>query len=147
MRFLIGKPAWDVPTYFASAKSISNCVALADAICANAGSVLRSILREASLDKLCDLEFRAMLSGSKCAASSAILVVSLVTSEAKPPIVPAKANGVFESAINKLSGSNLRSILSRVVNLVNFPALTTRNPPIIYCASNACNGCPSSSIT
>ena len=88
-----------------------------------------------------------MLRGSKCAASKAILVVSLVTSEANPPIVPARASGVFESAINKLSGSNLRSTLSRVVNLVNFPALTTRNPPMMYCASKACNGWPSSSIT
>ena len=136
-----------MPTYFASAKSISNCVALADAISASAGSVLRSILREASLDKLCDLELREMLNGSKCAASKAILVVILETSEVNPPMVPAKASGVFASAINKLSGSNLRSTLSNVVNLVNFPALTTRNPPMMYWASKACKGWPSSSIT
>ena len=88
-----------------------------------------------------------MLSGSKCAASNAILLVNDDTSEDNPPIVPAKANALFESAINKLSGSNFRSTLSKVVNLLNLPALTTRSPPMMYCASKACNGWPSSNIT
>ena len=78
-----------------------------------------------------------MLMGSKCAASNAILVVELVTSDARPPIVPANAKAVFESAISKLSGLSFRSTLSKVVNLENLPALTTLRPPSTRSASKA----------
>ena len=98
---------------------------------------MRSILLEASLDNLWNREFLAMLMGSKCAASNAIRVVELVTSDARPPIVPANAKADFESAISKLSGLSFRSTLSRVVNFENLPALTTLRPPSTRSASKA----------
>ena len=135
--FLIATTACAVPTYSAPASCISRDAALAEAISDNAGSVLRSILLEASLDNLWNREFLAMLMGSKCAASKAIRVVELVTSDARPPIVPANAKADFESAISKLSGLNFRSTLSRVVNFENLPALTTLRPPSTRSASKA----------
>ena len=74
-------------------------------------------------------------------------VVLPLTSDAKPPIVPAKANADFPSQISKLSGANFRSTLSKVVSLENLFALATLKPPLIKSASKACNGCPSSNIT
>ena len=61
--FLITAPAVVVPINFAPAKSSSNCAARADAIPVKAGSVPRSILREASLDNPCKREFLATLFG------------------------------------------------------------------------------------
>ena len=39
--------------------------------------------------------------------------------------MPASASGDFESHINRFSGSNFRSTLSKVINLENFPARLT----------------------
>ena len=52
LRFLIGAPPIELPTYFASARSTSKLTALAEAISAIIGSVFRSILRDASLESL-----------------------------------------------------------------------------------------------
>ncbi|CAB4596505.1 unannotated protein [freshwater metagenome] len=52
LRFFIAIPAELEPTYFASASSINKAAALPEAISVRAGSVFRSILRDASLDSL-----------------------------------------------------------------------------------------------
>ena len=78
-----------------------------------------------------------METGLKRAASSAIEVVELVTSELAPPITPARASGPFLSATTRSSLSSLRSWPSKVLNFKVSPARLIINEPSIFDESKA----------
>ena len=89
-----------------------------------------------------------MFAPSNVADSTSTVVVVAVTSEAPPPITPATATASSASAMTSISVDSVRSLPS--INRNRSPALarrTTIRPPRSRSKSNACSGCPSSSIT
>ena len=71
---------------------------------------------EDSLRKLNCFDVRRTDNASNKAASSAIVVVSSVTSESNPPITPAKATGTCPFVITVFSGVNCLFSPSNVTN-------------------------------
>jgi hypothetical protein len=70
-----------------------------------------------------------------------------VTSVASPPIVPASEIGPEESVIRMSSGSRVRVMWSSVSSVSPGQARRTTIGPVSADRSNACSGCPVSSIT
>ena len=132
-----GSPATCESTCLAPPSSIIKNDARAEAIFAKDGSTPRSNRREASEERRCDLEFLAIDTGSKRAASRAMEVVWAVTSELAPPMVPARARACRSSATSRSSGESGRSCPSRVFNIVVVPARRICRSPTTLLRSKA----------
>ena len=86
--------------------------------------------------------------GRKFALSSSTSVVVSLIPLCSPPITPATAIGLAASAITSICGSSARSTPSRVrIFSPGFGCRTTMRPSASSFWSNACRGCPHSSMT
>ena len=86
--------------------------------------------------------------GSKSADSSSTVFVPSAISLSSPPMMPATALGRSESQIMSIVWSSFLSTPSSVFIVSPSRAhLTTMRRSLSFVWSNACMGCPSSSIT
>ena len=128
--------------------SHTSAQALFKAISAKFGSISFSNLVELSVLIPSFFELTLMLVPSKAAHSNIISVVSFLTSESNPPIIPARAIISLSSFIQSIESSNSLSTSSNVVNLtLPFALSTTILLDFISLLSKACIGSPVSSIT
>ena len=89
-----------------------------------------------------------MLTPFQVATSSSTLVVVSLTSETRPPMIPATPVGPLRSQTRTVSVSNRRSFPSSVVIVSPSRAARTMiSPPGTLSRSNACSGWLVSSIT
>ena len=91
---------------------------------------------------------RRMLTPFQVATSSRTRVVSSLTSETSPPMIPAMPVGPLRSQTSTASLSKVRSTPSRVV--IRSPSRAVRtmiSPPGTLSRSKAWSGCAVSSIT
>ena len=107
--------------------SLINSTALLSAYFVKLGSIPRSNLYEESVDKLWCLALFLTEMGSKKALSKKIILVFSVIPEYKPPNIPARHIGFFESQISRSSDVIVLSILSKVsnFNFFEFRLITT----------------------
>jgi hypothetical protein len=126
--------------------STSSRTAFSIAGSASSRSTPRSHRLDASLCSLCRRQVRATMTGSQCAASNSTSTVSGCTSDVSPPITAASEIGPVSSQITMSSGSSVRVTLSSVVSFSPAVARRTTSGPVRRFRSNACMGCPNSSI-
>ena len=93
------------------------------------GSTPRSKRSEASVRKASRVEVARTASGSKYAISTAIDVVASVTSESRPPMIPAIPTGLSCALqISRSPAESVRSAASKVVNCSPSRARRTMKP-------------------
>ena len=89
-----------------------------------------------------------MLTPFQVATSSSTLVVESLTSETRPPMIPATPVGPSRSQTSTASESKRRSTPSSVVIVSPSRAVRTMiSPPGTLSRSKACSGCAVISIT
>ncbi len=129
------------------AHAAMSCAPLAAPASRASGSVPRSKRCDASVCRSSRRAVRRMPVRVNDADSSSTSTVSLATSDVAPPITPAIATGRSTSQINRSPSVMTRSTPSRVCRGSPSAARRTTMPgPSSRCRSNACRGCPSSSI-